>query len=348
MALSASTSEYQFTSQQSNMLSAPIVGQYFAEQDMVYTTDNASTKAHFGLSSHDQQSYDAANYYLFNPAMELGVDCGRANESAARPNLSSVQSAGGGACFPMSTSAQRASKQLDASYNSYAPSAEQVVLAEGDIRYAPARFVDQNNYITPPVSDLSFQPRLMGTRDTVGSGCYNTNIDQTVGNSTACALMDDPLPYFRSSDPRTTYGVDEPHSTYWSSLDEGDLMPNGCQQMDGDYMLDTSLCNLNSVEAGMPPRIPPQYGNIVPANVSSSAAAANARSKMAASAHHSSQQQQQQHMKMHPRAAAAAAAASHNQQQQHAHSKSAPTMRGNVQQHQRPPFFDQRREVIRS
>ena len=243
--------------------------------------------------------------------MELGVDCGRANESAARPNLSSVQSAGGGACFPMSTSAQRASKQLDASYNSYAPSAEQVVLAEGDIRYAPSRFVDQNNYITPPVSDLSFQPRLMGTRDTVASGCYNTNIDQTVGNSTACAIMDDPLPYFRSSDPRTSYGVDEPHSTYWSSLDEGDLMPNGCQQMDGDYMLDTSLCNLNSVEAGMPPRIPPQYGNIVPANVSAAALPQQARNKMAsampraaAAAAHAA--------KMHPRAAAAAAAAMHN------------------------------------
>lgn len=378
MALSASTSEYQFTSQQSNMLSAPIVGQYFAEQDMVYTTDNASTKAHFGLSSHDQQSYDAANYYLFNPAMELGVDCGRANESAARPNLSSVQSAGGGACFPMSTSAQRASKQLDASYNSYAPSAEQVVLAEGDIRYAPARFVDQNNYITPPVSDLSFQPRLMGTRDTVASGCYNTNIDQTVGNSTACALMDDPLPYFRSSDPRTTYGVDEPHSTYWSSLDEGDLMPNGCQQMDGDYMLDTSLCNLNSVEAGMPPRIPPQYGNIVPANVSAAALPpqqqqqqahhkmASAMPRAAAAAAHAA-------AKMHPRAAAAAAAAHHSkmhphqqQQQQHAmhmnnhhanhgiyshphHNKStSPPMRGNVQRQQQPGYVDLNRQVIRS
>jgi hypothetical protein len=362
MALSASTSEYQFTSQQSNMLSAPIVGQYFAEQDMVYTTDNASTKAHFGLSSHDQQSYDAANYYLFNPAMELGVDCGRTNESAARPNLSSVQSAGGGACFPMSMSAQRASKQLDASYNSYAPSAEQVVLAEGDIRYAPSRFVDQNNYITPPVSDLSFQPRLMGTRDTVASGCYNTNIDQTVGNSTACAIMDDPLPYFRSSDPRTSYGVDEPHSAYWSSLDEGDLMPNGCQQMDGDYMLDTSLCNLNSVEAGMPPRIPPQYGDIVSPSAASTPQQ-QAHQKMASAmphaAHHSSKMHQGvKHDAMHMHQSNNHHHASHMHNSHHAnhginshpHKKSkSPPMRGNVQRQQHQPgYVDLNRQVNRS
>ena len=261
MSLSASTSEYHFTPTQSNMLSAPVVGQYFAEQDMVYTTDNASTKAQFGLSSHDQQSYDAANYYMFNPVMELGVDCGRINEAAGRPNLNGVSSAGGGACYPMSTSAQRASKQLDANFNSYAPSAEQVVLAEGDIRYAPARFVDQNNYVTPAMSDLSYQPRLMGTRDTTQSGCSNTSIDQTIGNSTQCALQDDPLPYFRSSDPRTLYGVDEPHSTYWSALDQGGLVAEGCSQMSDDYLLDTSVCNLQSVETGMPPRIPPQYAS---------------------------------------------------------------------------------------
>ena len=259
MSLNSSTSEYQFTPSQSNMLSAPIVGQYFAEQDMVYTTDNASTKAHFGLSSNDQQSYDAANYWMFNPSLELGVDCGRTNEAAGRPNLSGVNSSGGGACYPMSTSAQRASMQLDANFNSYGPSAEQVVLAEGDIRYAPSRFVDQNNYVSPSVSDFTYQPRLMGTRDSVGSGCSNTAIDQTVGNSSMCALSDDPLPYFRSSDPRTLYGVDEPHSSYWSSIDAGGLVAQGCGQMSQDYMLDTSMCNVSSVEGGMPPRIPPAY-----------------------------------------------------------------------------------------
>ncbi len=261
MSLNSSTSEYQFTPSQSNMLSAPIVGQYFAEQDMVYTTDNASTKAHFGLSSNDQQSYDAANYWMFNPSLELGVDCGRTNEAAGRPNLSGVNNSGGGACYPMSTSAQRASMQLDANFNSYGPSAEQVVLAEGDIRYAPSRFVDQNNYVSPSVSDFTYQPRLMGTRDSVGSGCSSTAIDQTVGNSSMCALADDPLPYFRSSDPRTLYGVDEPHSSYWSSIDAGGLVAQGCGQMSQDYALDTSMCNLGSVETGMPPRIPPAYGN---------------------------------------------------------------------------------------
>ena len=262
MSLNATTSEYQFTPMQTNMLSAPIVGQYFAEQDMVYARDNSSTKAQFGLSSHDQQSYDAANYYMFNPSMELGVDCGRANEAAGRPNLNGVSSSGGGACYPMSTSAQRASLQLDANFNAFGPSAEQVILAEGDIRYAPARFVDQNNYVTPSMSDFTYQPRLMGTRDDVQSGCANTAIDQTIGNSSMCAIEDDPLPYFRSSDPRTLYGVDEPHSSYWSTVESGGVVGAGCGQLSEDYMLDTSVCNLQSVETGMPPRIPPQYGNV--------------------------------------------------------------------------------------
>lgn len=263
--LNASTSEYEFTPMQTNMLSAPVVGQYFAEQDMVYTKDNASTKAQFGLSSNDQQSYDAANYWMFNPSLELGVDCGRANEAAGRPNLNGVTSSGGGACYPMSQSAQRASMQLDANFNSYGPSAEQVVLAEGDIRYAPARFADQNNYVSPSMSDFTYQPRLMGTRDTVSSGCNSSAIDQTIGNSTICALGDDPLPYFSSSDPRTLYGVDEPHSTYWGAMDDGGIVGSGCSQMSQDYMLDTSLCSVASVETGMPPRIPPQYGPVGPA-----------------------------------------------------------------------------------
>ena len=266
MSLNASTSEYQFTPMQSNMLSAPVVGQYFAEQDMVYSKDNSSTKAQFGLSSTDQQSYDAANYYMFNPTMELGVDCGRTNEAAGRPNLNGVSNSGGGACYPMSATAQKASMQLDANFNSFGPSAEQVILAEGDIRYAPARYVDQNNYVSPAMSDFTYQPRLMGTRDGAASGCSSTGIDQTIGNSSMCALQDDPLPYFSSSDPRTLYGVDEPHSSYWSSLEGGGMVSQGCSQLSENYMLDTSACNLQSVETGMPPRIPPQYGNPVNAN----------------------------------------------------------------------------------
>lgn len=278
--LNASTSEYEFTPMQTNMLSAPVVGQYFAEQDMVYTKDNASTKAQFGLSSNDQQSYDAANYWMFNPSLELGVDCGRANEAAGRPNLNGVTSSGGGACYPMSQSAQRASMQLDANFNSYGPSAEQVVLAEGDIRYAPARFADQNNYVSPSMSDFTYQPRLMGTRDTVSSGCNSSAIDQTIGNSTVCALGDDPLPYFSSSDPRTLYGVDEPHSTYWGAMDDGGIVGSGCSQMSQDYMLDTSMCNVASVETGMPPRIPPQYGPVGPAQAQAQAQARGAMHSM--------------------------------------------------------------------
>lgn len=263
MSLGATVSQYHFTPLQSNAMSAPIAGQYFAEQDMVYTTDNASTKAHFGLSSIDQIQYDAANYYLFNPTLELGVDCGRVNEAAGRPNLNYISQTGGGACYPASISATKAAKQLDASYNDFAPSAEQIVLAEGDIRYAPARYVDQNNYVSPPLTDFTYQPRLMGTRDAVSQGCFNSSIDQTQGNTTTCSLntaeLGQPYPaYPTSSDPRTNYGVDEPHSQYWSSLNAGGVFPKGCQPMSDDYTLGTSECNLHSTEAG-PSKIPPQY-----------------------------------------------------------------------------------------
>jgi hypothetical protein len=262
MSLGATISEYHFTPMQSNAMSAPIVGQYFGEQDMVYTTDNASTKAHFGLSSVDQQQYDAANYYMFNPTLELGVDCGRLNSAAGRPNLNAVSNSGGGACYPASTAAQRAAVQLDANYNAYMPTAEQVTLAEGDIRYAPGRFVDQNNYISPPLTDFTYQPRLMGTRDTVSPGCSSTMIDQTIGNSSSCALISDPLPFASSSDPRTNYGTDEPHSAYWSSLDLGGVMFDGCHQMSYDPNLDTSMCNVRAVEPAGDPRIPPQYARM--------------------------------------------------------------------------------------
>jgi hypothetical protein len=260
MSLGATVSQYNFTPVQSNVMSAPIAGQYFAEQDMVYTTDNASTKAHFGLSSIDQIQYDAANYYLFNPTLELGVDCGRVNEAAGRPNLNYTSQAGGGACYPASISATKAAKQLDANYNDLAPSAQQIVLAEGDIRYAPARYVDQNNYISPPLTDFTYQPRLMGTRDTVSYGSYTSGIDQAQGNTSIASLLgDEALPFPRSSDPRTNYGVDEPHSQYWSSLDLGGVVPKGCMPMSDDYTLGTSECNLSVTQGGMAPKIPPQY-----------------------------------------------------------------------------------------
>lgn len=316
MSLNATTSEYQFTPMQSNMLSAPVVGQYFAEQDMVYSKDNSSTKAQFGLSSHDQQSYDAANYYMFNPTMELGVDCGRTNEAAGRPNLNGVSNSGGGACYPMSAAAQNASMQLDANFNSFGPSAEQVILAEGDIRYAPARFVDQNNYVSPAMSDFTYQPRLMGTRDGAASGCSSTGIDQTIGNSSMCALQDDPLPYFSSSDPRTVYGVDEPHSSYWSSLEGGGMVSQGCSQLSDNYMLDTSACNLESVETGMPPRIPPQYGNAMSDN------GQNPAPNMQA-ALHQRKMQAPYHAQQHPRNSLAKPPASaHAQAQHHAQARS--------------------------
>lgn len=225
----------------------------FGEIDQVFSRDNASTKAHYGTSTTDAISYDAANRQFFNDTMELGVDCGRLNMAAGRPDVA------GGRCYPPSISAQRASKQMNASYNSYGPSAEQVVLAEGDIRYAPSRFADQNNYMGPSISDQSFQPRLMGTRDVAPRGCASSNIDQTFGNVSSCGLADDPLPYPDSTDPRVGYGVDSPHTDYWSPLDQaGSSAMAGCQVMGGDD-LSSSMCDVDSVMGGIQSPSQPTY-----------------------------------------------------------------------------------------
>ena len=82
----------------------------------------------------------------------------------------------------------------------------------------------------------------MGTRDDVQSGCANTAIDQTIGNSSMCAIEDDPLPYFRSSDPRTLYGVDEPHSSYWSTVESGGVVGAGCGQLSEEPRLLLARC----------------------------------------------------------------------------------------------------------
>lgn len=252
--LGSTTSAYQFSESQANVIGAPVGANMFGEIDQVFSRDNASTKAHYGTSTVDAISYDAANRQFFNDTMELGVDCGRINTAAGRPNVA------GGACYPASISAQRASKQMDASYNSYGPSAEQVVLAQGDVRYAPSRFSDQNNYSGPSISDDSFQPRLMGTRDVAPSGCSTSLIDQTTGNISSCAIADDPLPYPSNTDPRTGYGADSPHTDYWSPIEMASSAMAGCQVMTGDDMA-ASMCNVSSVQGGLPVKIPPAYGN---------------------------------------------------------------------------------------
>ena len=264
MSLGASLSEYQFSPLQSNALSAPQFGQNFGDITQVFTRENASTNAKWGGNTRESQQFDSASYYMFNPTLHQGVDCGRVNTAAGRPNLTSIDAVGGSACYNASISSEAAAKSLDPAYNSYAPSAVQVILAEGDVRYAPSRFADQMNYLSPSLSDNTFQPRLMGTRDTVGSGCYSTQIDQTVGNSTSCALRDDPLPYLSSSDPRTAYGVDEPHSQYWAAMNLGGVQPQGCEQISNDYQYHTSMCATQSVEGGMPPKYIPQYGPVGP------------------------------------------------------------------------------------
>lgn len=251
--LGSTTSTYQFSKSQANVIGAPVGANMFGEIDQVYSRDNASTKAHYGTSTVDAISYDAANRQFFNDTMELGVDCGRINTAAGRPNVA------GGACYPASISAQKASKQMDAAFNSYGPSAEQVVLAQGDVRYAPSRYADQNNYTGPSISDDSFQPRLMGTRDVAPSGCSTSLIDQTTGNISSCAIADDPLPYPSNTDPRTGYGVDSPHTDYWAAIDmAGSSAMAGCQVMTGDDM-SASMCNISSVQGGLPVKIPPAY-----------------------------------------------------------------------------------------
>lgn len=246
---------YQFTPSQANVVGAPVGANMFGEIDQVFSRDNASTKAHFGTSTVDAISYDAANRQFFNDTLELGVDCGRINSAAGRPD-----GGGGsmGACYPASISAQRAAKQMDPSYNAYGPTASQVVLAQGDVRYAPSRFADQNNYSGPSISDDSFQPRLMGSRDVAPSGCATSLIDQTYGNISSCSLADDPLPYPDSTDPRKGYGVDTPHTQYWSPLALGGSAPEGCEIMAGDDM-GASMCNIESVTSGASAPIPPNY-----------------------------------------------------------------------------------------
>jgi hypothetical protein len=269
--LGSSTSTYNFSESQANIIGAPVGANMFGEIDQVFSRDNASTKAHYGTSTTDAISYDAANRQFFNDTMELGVDCGRLNMAAGRPDVA------GGRCYPPSISAQRASKQMNPTYNSYGPSAEQIVLAEGDIRYAPSRFADQNNYMGPSISDDSFQPRLMGTRDLAPTGCSTSTIDQTIGNISSCALADDPLPYPDSTDPRVGYGVDSPHTDYWSPIDmAGSSAMAGCQVMMGDDA-SASMCNIDSVMGGMDAPSQPTYS----APPSSAAARANVNRRQA-------------------------------------------------------------------
>lgn len=251
--LGSNTSTYQFSDSQANVIGAPVGANMFGEIDQVFSRDNASTKAHYGTSTVDAISYDAANRQFFNDTMELGVDCGRINTAAGRPDVA------GGGCYPASISAQKASKEMDPAYNSYGPSAEQIVLAQGDVRYAPSRFADQNNFMGPSISDDSFQPRLMGTRDVAPSGCATSMIDQTLGNISSCALADDPLPYPSETDPRVGYGVDSPHTEYWTPLEDvGSMAMAGCEVMTGDDLA-ASMCNIDSVQGGLPAQVPPAY-----------------------------------------------------------------------------------------
>lgn len=258
--LSSTISTYEFNPAQQNAISAPIGGQYFAEQDVLYTQNNSSIKAPFGTSNADQISFDAANRQMFNDYAELGVDCGRVNSAAARPDMGIAGVGVGAACPGPSPSFHRAMMQMDSGFNAYGPSAEQLVLAQGDVLYAPARFADQNSYAGPSMSDFTFQSRLMGTRDTMSSGC-ETDVESGI---TMCALRDDPLPYPTSEDPRTMYGVNEPYSQYWAGEPDAGYVPKMCNNINNASAPNsvTSMCNLKNVEPGRQlPRLPVYNGS---------------------------------------------------------------------------------------
>ena len=246
-----SLSMYQFSPQQAALLSAPnSSGGNFGDMNTVYSKNNSNTANSFGTTSREQQHFDIANYQMFNSSLSLGVDCAAINASAGRPDVN------GNGCFPASPSAQRAAVQLDAKYNTVGPTASEMVLAAGDLLLSPARFADQNSYVGPEISDFSFQPRLMGTRDTADDGCGNLGYD---GSVESCALNGDlALPYPSSSDPRTMYGTSEPHSGFWDELNLETNVDQGCYSGSSDQ----SMCNLESVELGYGNTpVPSQYGN---------------------------------------------------------------------------------------
>lgn len=253
MALSGSTTYFSLNAKESNSMSTPSVARSWATINQAYTTDNSSTLSNFGVSGTEQESFDAANYWFFNPNLELGTSCGAVNLGTGRPDGNGVMNSGGGACPMPSPSMEKAAIGLDARYNIGDVTAEQVTLAQGDVLYAPGRYIDRMNYVEP-TSDFTYQPRLMGTRDNVNPGCYTSGLDQTQGNTATCALQDDlKLPYWSSSDPRTMYGTDEPHSMYWAPMDLGGVMPESCVPMAADYQLGVSECNRRAVEGGRAP-----------------------------------------------------------------------------------------------
>ena len=227
---------YHLTPAQANVLGAPVGANMFAEMDKVYSRDNASAKAQYGTSTVDAMNYDAANRQFFNDTLALGVDCGRLNASAGRPNVGFS----GSACYAPSQAVQRAAKAADSAYNSYGPTADQIVLAQGDVRYAPSRFAAPNNYNGVSINDGSYQPRLMGTRDAVPAGCTTNGSDQLYGNVSSCGFMNDAA----ATDPRVGYGVDSPNTDYWSPLELGEEALVGCQTF-----AESTMCNVNDVSA---------------------------------------------------------------------------------------------------
>lgn len=225
-------------------LGAAQLGQLFALQDTQFTLANASTKAPFGTNTVDQQKFDAANHAMFNSYASLGVSCTTVSMAAGRPDLD--VSGNGAACPFSSPEMEAAMKANNIGFNNYGTPASQVLLAESDLRYAQARFVDKENYTTPSISDFTFQPRLMGTRDTTLEGC---KVNES--GVTECALTDDPLPYPMSDDPRTNYGALN-RSSFWDNFPEEDSKHVTCD-MNGNSV----ACDLKLVEAGStPPQIP--------------------------------------------------------------------------------------------
>lgn len=226
-----SVSQYTLNNQESAYLAAPV------QQDRVYATDNASANAPFGTNTREQILFDSAGYQFFNSTLFTGVDCAKINSGAGRPSALMGQ-----ACYSPNAPSQQAAKQMNTSYNATDVSAKQMILAQGELLYAPARFSDQNNYAGPSMNDGSYKPQLLGTVDVTPSECHTVNVNQTYGATNVCPAA-------------LGYGSSVPSGQFWSGLSGmGAQDMSGCAYADG-----TTMCGLSTVGGQSVNAPPAQY-----------------------------------------------------------------------------------------
>jgi len=223
-------------------MSAPVSSSAFAQMDQVFSRDNASVKAQYGISSRDATDYDAANRHTFNDMLQMSVDCGRVNAAGGRPNVNFH----GAACYAPSPDMYKQAVSSDAQYNAFAP-ADQLILMESDVRYALARFADQNNYAGPTVSDNTGG---VPARSAPYTGCETSNFHQASGALSMCSYENFPRPYPNNTDPREAYGVASPSGGFWDALPAAPDF-KGCERVGESG---NTFCSLNAfTSAGRKP-----------------------------------------------------------------------------------------------